>query len=161
MTHHVAQPASAVRVIIAHDHALLASAILGVLDEQPGIVVCGIARTGAEAASLAAREGPDVVLMDVRLPDMPGPVAAVTIRAASPTTAIVFHTMDDSEGALLDAIDAGASAYLKRSATGEQIVETVFRVSRGEVLIPGAYIDAAVARRRSAPIQPLLKARVE
>jgi DNA-binding NarL/FixJ family response regulator len=66
-----------------------------------------------------------------------------------PAVAIVFHSAEESEVALLDAIDAGAIAYLTKSATADQIVEAVRRASRGEVLIPVALFAKAVARQRT------------
>ena len=137
-----------VRVLVVQDHPLLASAIAKVLDSQDDLRVCGIARRGDEAADLAAREKPSVVLMDFRLPDLSGPAAAARIRLAVPEAAIVFHSAEESEDALLDAIDAGATAYLTKSATADQIIEAVRRASVGEVLIPVKLFAKAIARQR-------------
>jgi len=137
-----------VRVLVVQDHPLLASAIARVLESQADLCVCGIARRGEEAAEIAAAEKPSVVLMDFRLPDLSGPAAAARIRSAAPQTAIVFHSAEESEAALLDAIDAGAIAYLTKMATAEQIVEAVRRASVGEVLLPVALFAKAIARQR-------------
>jgi DNA-binding NarL/FixJ family response regulator len=139
---------SPTRVLVVQDHPLLASAIAKVLDSQEDMCVCGIARSGDEAAVLAAREKPSIVLMDFRLPDLSGPAAAARIRAAVPDAAIVFHSAEESETALLDAIDAGAIAYLTKMATADQIIEAVRRASVGEVLIPVALFAKAIARQR-------------
>jgi two-component system nitrate/nitrite response regulator NarL len=136
------------RVLVVQDHPLLASAIAEVLESQDDLTVCGIARRGDEAASLAAKEKPDVVLMDFRLPDSSGPGAALNIRLAAPDTAIVFHSAEESEAALLDAIDAGAVAYLTKSATADQIIEAVRKACTGEVRIPVALFAKAIARQR-------------
>jgi two-component system nitrate/nitrite response regulator NarL len=141
-------PIDPVRVLIVQDHALLASAIARVLDTEADISVCGIARRGDEAVSLAAKEQPRVVLMDFRLPDLPGPAAAAKIRSTLPETAIVFHSAEESEAALLDAIDAGATAYLTKLATAEQLVEAVRKAAVGEVLIPVELFAKAIARQR-------------
>ena len=114
--------------------------------------MCGIARRGDEAAKLAAVEEPTVVLMDFLLPDSTGPVAAAKIRAAVPHSAIVFHSADESENSLLDAIDAGATAYLTKSATADQIIEAVRKASVGAVLIPVALFAKAIARQRKLVI---------
>ncbi len=127
---------------------MLASAIARVLESQEDLTVCGIARRGDEAAKLAAEMQPGVVLMDFVLPDSNGPVAAAKIRSAVPHSAIVFHSAEESETALLDAIDAGATAYLTKSATAEQIIEAVRRASVGEVLIPVSLFAKAIARQR-------------
>ena len=135
-------------MLVVQDHPLLASAIANVLDSQDDLTVCGIARRGDEAVSLAAKEKPEVVLMDFRLPDSSGPGAAANILLAAPDTAIVFHSAEESEAALLDAIDAGAVAYLTKSATGDQIIEAVRKASIGELQIPVALFAKAIARQR-------------
>jgi DNA-binding NarL/FixJ family response regulator len=137
-----------VRVLIVQDHPLLASAIAQVLEGQPDLVVSGVCASGAAAVKAAALDRPDVVLMDFRLPDVTGPEAARMIQHAHAESAIVFHSADDSETALLDAVDAGAMAYLTKDATGDQIIEAVRRASLGEVLIPVALFARAIARQR-------------
>jgi DNA-binding NarL/FixJ family response regulator len=137
-----------VRVLVVQDHPLLASAIARVLDSEDDLTVCGIARRGDEAATLAAQEKPAVVLMDFRLPDLSGPAAAARIRSVVPGAAIVFHSAEESEEALLDAIDAGAIAYLTKSATADEIIEAVRKASVGEVLIPVGLFAKAIARQR-------------
>jgi DNA-binding NarL/FixJ family response regulator len=141
-------PVAPIRILIVQDHPLLASAIARVLESQEDLSVCAIARRGDEAAIIAATEKPDVVLMDFRLPDATGPVAAAAILSAAAKAAIVFHSADESETALLDAVDAGATAYLTKDATADQIIEAVRRASTGEVLIPVALFARAIARQR-------------
>jgi two-component system nitrate/nitrite response regulator NarL len=137
-----------VQVLIVQDHPLLASAIARVLEGQPDLAVSGVSSSGADAVESAARNRPDVVLMDFMLPDVAGPAAARTIKNAHADAAIVFHSADDSEKALLDAIDAGATAYLTKEATADQIIEAVRRASKGEVLIPVELFARAIARQR-------------
>jgi DNA-binding NarL/FixJ family response regulator len=137
-----------VRVLVAEDHVLLGDAIARFLDAEADLSVVGVARTGAEAVSVAAREGPDVVLMDCRLPDMSGSMAVGLIRTAVPGAVFIFHSAYDSEPILLDAIDSGAAAYLARSATAGDIVETIRRAAQGEVLIPAGFFAKAFARQR-------------
>jgi two-component system, NarL family, nitrate/nitrite response regulator NarL len=146
-------PITPVRVLVVQDHPLLASAIARVLDNEEDLSVIGIARRGDEAAVLAAKGNPSVVVMDFMLPDLSGPVAAAKIRSAVPAAAIVFHSAEESEDALLDAIDAGAIAYLTKAATADQIIEAVRRASIGEVLIPVGLFAKAIARQRKAVTQ--------
>jgi two-component system, NarL family, response regulator DevR len=142
-----------VRVLIVQDHPLLASALARVLEGQPDLAVSGVSASGADALQAAARDRPDVVLMDFRLPDMTGPEAARKIEGEYPEAAIVFHSADESEMALLDAVDAGASAYLTKDATADQIIEAIRRASSGEVLIPVELFARAIARQRGAVIR--------
>jgi DNA-binding NarL/FixJ family response regulator len=144
----LSHPQTPIRVLIVQDHPLLASAIARILDSQEDLKVTGVARRGDEAAAVAARDKPTVVLMDFRLPDSTGPAAAAGIKLAAPAAAIVFHSADETETSLLDAIDAGAIAYLTKSATADQIIEAVRKAAIGEVLIPVELFAKAIARQR-------------
>jgi DNA-binding NarL/FixJ family response regulator len=137
-----------VRVIIVQDHTLLASAIAKILQNESDLTVCGIARNANDAATLAARVNANVAVLDFRLPDVGGPAAAGMILAAIPSVAVVFHGADESEADLLDAIDAGATAFLTKSAVADEIVEAVRRAAHGELLIPVALFAKAIARRK-------------
>jgi two-component system, NarL family, nitrate/nitrite response regulator NarL len=146
--HAVSDRPPSVPVLVVQDHPLLATAIARVLESQGDLTVVGVARRGDEAARLAAKQKPAVVVMDFLLSDSSGPVAAAKIRSAVPNAAIVFHSAEESETALLDAIDAGATAYLTKSATADQIIEAVRRAAVGEVLIPVELFARAIARQR-------------
>lgn len=139
---------AAITVLVVQDHPLLASAIARVLNNEVDLSVVAIARRGDEAALLAAEHKPAVILMDFKLPDLTGPAAAAKIRTAAPTAAIVFHSAEESEDALLDAIDAGAIAYLTKAATADEIIGAVRKASIGEVLIPVGLFAKAIARQR-------------
>jgi DNA-binding NarL/FixJ family response regulator len=114
---------------------------------KPGLTVCGVVRTGMDAVLVSERDDVGVVVMDFHLPDMDGPAAATKILTACPGAAIVFHSADDSEPALLDSIDAGAAAYLTKSATADQIVDAVVRSAHGDVLIPVGLFARAIQRK--------------
>jgi two-component system, NarL family, nitrate/nitrite response regulator NarL len=139
-----------IHVLIVQSHPLLASALAQVVDGEADFTVSAVSASGADALEAAAIDRPDVVLIDFRLPDVTGPEAARMIQSAHADAAIVFHSADESETALLDAVDAGATAYLTKDATAGQIVEAVRRASRGEVLIPGDLFARAIARQRGA-----------
>jgi DNA-binding NarL/FixJ family response regulator len=136
-----------VQVLIVQDHPLLAAELSRVLTREVDFAVVGVSSTGADALQATREHQLDVVLMDYRLPDMGGPSAASLILAAQPA-AIVFHSADDSEDALLDAVDAGALAYLTKQATPEQIVDAVRRAAHGDLLIPVDLFVRAIARKR-------------
>lgn len=140
--------AGRVRVLIVQDHPLLASAIARVFEGLPDLAVTGVCASAAAAVKAAAKDRPDVVVMDFRLPDMTGPEAARMIQNEHAQAAIVFHSTDESETALLDAVDAGATAFLTKDATGDQIIEAVRRASIGAVLIPVALFARAIARQQ-------------
>jgi DNA-binding NarL/FixJ family response regulator len=144
----LAEAPSPIKVLVVQDHHLLATEVAKILSAKAGVTVCGIARTGLDAALVSERADVAVVVMDFHLPDMSGPAAATKILTACPGAAIVFHSADDSEVALLDSIDAGAAAYLTKSATAEQIVDAVVRSANGDVLIPVGLFARAIQRKR-------------
>jgi DNA-binding NarL/FixJ family response regulator len=138
---------TSIRVLVVEDHPLLAAAIVELLEATPGMSVLAVARTGADALAIAQQDHITVLLINYRLPDMTGAAAATAIRATVPDMAVVFHTAEESETAMLDAIDAGAGAFLTRSATADQYVEAVRRAATGEVLIPASLFARAISRQ--------------
>jgi DNA-binding NarL/FixJ family response regulator len=137
-------------VLLVESHPLLASALATIVEGQADLAMCGTARTGAEAVAEALRYKANVVVIDFELPDMSGPAAAGLIHDQVPSATIVVHSADESETALLDAIDAGAIGFLTRSATADQLLEAIRRASLGEVLIPARLFAKALARQRTA-----------
>jgi DNA-binding NarL/FixJ family response regulator len=138
---------TSIRILVVEDHPLLAAAIVELLESIPGMSVSGVARTGSDALELAKQGEITVLLINYRLPDMTGAAVANAVRAATPEMAVVFHTADESETAILDAIDAGAGAFLTRAATADQYVEAVRRAATGEVLIPVELFARAISRQ--------------
>jgi two-component system, NarL family, nitrate/nitrite response regulator NarL len=138
------------RVLVVESRPLLASALAGILDSEPDLALCGLTRGGAEAVAYAARDTADVIVINFDLSDMSGPTAAGMIHDQIPQATIVFYSADESETALLDAIDAGAIAYLTKSATADQLLEAIRRAALGEVLIPVTIFARALARQRAA-----------
>ena len=136
-------------MLLVESHPLLATALARIVGGQSDLALCGTARTGAEAVADASRCKADVVVIDFELSDMSGPAAAGLIRDHVPSATIVFHNAEESEAALLDAIDAGAIAFLTRSATADQLLEAIRRASLGEVLIPVRLFAKALARQRT------------
>jgi DNA-binding NarL/FixJ family response regulator len=126
------------------------AALAVIVHGQSDLALCGTARTGAEAVANASQCKADVVVIDFALPDMTGPAAAALIHDRAPNATIVFHNAEESETALLDAIDAGAIGFLTRSATADELLEAIRRASLGEVLIPVRLFAKALARQRMA-----------
>lgn len=111
---------------------------MALLGEHPDLEVLGSVGTVAEATEFVKRESPDVVLMDSRLPDGSGAEATAIIRAHEPAPAVVFLTGDESDDALVSAIDAGACGYLLKSGSGEEIIAAVLEAAQGDVQITTA-----------------------
>jgi DNA-binding NarL/FixJ family response regulator len=116
-----------VRVLIADDHPVVRSGIRGMLAPDPGIEIVGEASTGTDAVVLALRERPDVVLMDLRMPELDGAAATAQIKARCPETQVLVLTTYDTDADILRAIDAGATSYLLKDLAHEEITRQCAR----------------------------------
>ena len=123
--------AEPIRVLIVDDHPLLREGITMVLAQEKDMLLVGAASTGREAVSLYATTRPDLVLMDLRLPDMSGIDAMTTIRANSPRAKVVILTTFEGDAEVSRALNAGAAGYLLKSMPRKQIVEALRQVLAG------------------------------
>lgn len=142
-------PEPRARILIVDDHPLVAEGLHAVLEGYEDIEVVGVAGSAGVALEVARAARPDVVLMDFRLPDRTGAEAAVELRAELPEVAIVFLSADDSDAAVMAAVEAGATGYLPKAGRSDAIVEAVRRAARGEMLIPAATLARLISVRRS------------
>jgi len=120
------------RLVLADDHDLVREGIRAVLEGEPDLVVVGEAQNGRQALEVCLKERPDLVLMDVRMPEMDGLAATRAIKEQLPQTSVVMVTMHESPDYLLEAIKAGAAGYILKDAAGERLVEAVRRTLEGE-----------------------------
>jgi DNA-binding NarL/FixJ family response regulator len=124
-----------VRVMIVDDQELFRRGLAMLLAAEDDIDVVGEAGDGEEATTLAAAVAPDVILMDVRMPRLSGIDACVSIKRVVPSAKIVMLTMSDEEADLYDAVKNGASGYLLKDASIDQVAEAVRVVADGQSLI--------------------------
>jgi DNA-binding NarL/FixJ family response regulator len=124
-----------VRVLVADDQALVREGLLTLLEASPDIKPVGAARNGEEAVTMAAEHRPDVVLMDLRMPECDGVQATRRIRAAQPETEIVVLTTYADEASILDALQAGARGYLTKDAGIAEIARAVHAAAAGHTLL--------------------------
>ena len=135
-------PAADVRILIADDHEVVRIGLVALLDRQPGFTVVGEARTGAEAVREARRTRPDVVVMDIRMPDGSGIDACRLITGELPTTPVVILTSYADSDELFAAIDAGASGYVLKRVGSTELVDAVRTVAAG-----GSLLDPSMTKR--------------
>jgi DNA-binding NarL/FixJ family response regulator len=128
------------RVLVVEDHAVVRRGLCTVL-ESAGLACVADVGTGAAAEQAVREHGPDVVLLDLGLPDVDGLQLLRRLQAAAPQVAVVVLTMYAEEEYVLRALAAGASGYVLKLAEPEAVVEAIGRGARGDL-----YIDPAVAR---------------
>ena len=144
----------AVRVLIVDDHALFRRGLQMVLEGEPDIDVVGEAGDGHEAIAAAEKTTPDVVLMDVRMPKRSGIEATRAIKEVLPSVKILMLTISDEEADLYEAIKAGASGYLLKEISIDEVANAVRSVQAGQSLISPSMASklltefAAMVKRR-------------
>lgn len=129
MTEPAANPC--IRVLIVDDHPMLRAGTQTLLEEAGDIEVIATAGDGTTALRLVAEEAPDVLLLDVHLPDISGVLVAQTVRETAPQTAILILTGYDDLGYTRALLQIGIQGYLRKSATGDDILTAVRTVARG------------------------------
>ena len=144
----------AVRLMLADDHRMLREGLRRSMTEQ-GFSVVGEAADGAQAVELAHRLLPDVVLMDVTMPELDGVGATREIRSALPNVRVVMLTMHADEDVLASAIRAGASGYLVKDCSTREIAEAVRMAASGETIISPNLAASMLdeVRKMDAPAQ--------
>jgi DNA-binding NarL/FixJ family response regulator len=113
------------RILIADDHEVARRGIRAVLENHPGWAVCGEAKDGRESVELAAATRPDLVLLDIGMPNLNGLEAARQILTILPDVAILILTMHDSDNVVREVLRAGARGYLLKSDAGRDLVAAV------------------------------------
>ena len=131
-----------IKVLVADDHPVVRDGLRALFDQLPDIDLVAEASTGREAIRCAVTEHPDVVIMDLAMPDLDGFAATAEIGKVAPGVAVLVLTMTDDDRTLSRAVHAGAKGYLLKGATKEEIVRAVTAVAAGE-----AIFGPAVARR--------------
>ena len=127
-----------IRVLLVDDHVLVRDGLAALLDGIGGFDIVGEAGTGEEALKQAQLLRPDVVLMDVRLPDVDGVEATRRIRAALPGTAVLMLTMYDDDATVFAAMRAGAQGYLLKDAEPDEVAGGIRAVTSGQAIFgPG------------------------
>ena len=139
------------RIVVADDQRAVREALATVLDAEPGFAVVGLAADGEEAVELAHRFSPEVVLMDLRMPNVDGVTATRRLATELPDVKVVVLTTFADDVSILAALEAGASGFLTKDAGREQIALAVRSAAAGQaVLDPIA--QASLTRAASPPV---------
>jgi DNA-binding NarL/FixJ family response regulator len=139
------------RVLIADDHPIFREGLATALASLNGVEIVGQVANGAEAVDAVATLGPDIVLMDLHMPELSGIEATRRIVAESPGTAVLVLTMLEDDDSVMTAMRAGARGYLVKGAERDDIARALDAVARGEVIFGSAVAERALASITSAP----------
>ena len=151
-----------IRVLLVDDHPVVRTGVRGMLAAEPDIDVVGEAGSGVDAVTMAARLRPDVVLMDLRMPELDGVAATGRILADRPQTRVVVLTTYETDADILRAVEAGAAGYLLKDASPEELSRAIRAAARGEtVLAPPVAARLVRSVRQPAPRTPLSAREIE
>jgi two-component system response regulator DevR len=142
------EPARPLRVLVVDDHEVVRQGLVALLDRRPGFEVVAQAGSVAESIDQARLHQPDIVVMDVRLPDGSGVEACRAIRDELPGTRVIMLTSFPDDEAVLSAIVAGASGYLLKQIRARDLVSALEAVGRGESLLDPAVTERVLERVR-------------
>ncbi len=138
------------RVLLVDDHDLFRTGLRNLLEEQGGLSVLGEAANGAAAVRLVRELAPDVVVMDLNMPEMSGVEATRHIATLSPLTRVIVLTISDEDADVMDAIVAGACGYLLKDASIEDVVTGIRSAAVGASLISPTIASKVLQRVRSS-----------
>jgi len=138
-----------IKILLVDDHEVVRMGLRTLLDKRPGFAIVGEAGAVGEAVAAAAQLEPDVVVMDIRLPDGTGVDACREIRAARPETRVIMLTSFADEEAVYGSIMAGAAGYMLKQTRGQSLAEAIERVARGESLLDPSVTNKVLERMRA------------
>ena len=134
-----------IQLLIVDNHPVVREGLRAMLATDQTIKIVGEASDGAEAVAMVAQKKPDVVLMDMHMPNLYGIEATRRIKDRYPSTAVIVLTMYDNDAYIIDAMRAGASGYLLKDSPGELVLHTIRAVSNGATLIKTNLLYEAVS----------------
>jgi DNA-binding NarL/FixJ family response regulator len=143
-----------IRVLVVDDHPVVRMGLGSMLGTQKGITVVGMVASGGEALTSLPKLRPDVVLMDLRMPEMDGVDAIVALRAAEPSIKILVLTNYQMDEDVFNALQAGALGYLVKSAPQEDVINAIRTVNQGKAYIPPAIAVKLAERISHSALSP-------
>jgi DNA-binding NarL/FixJ family response regulator len=141
---------TAIRILLVDDHPVVRAGLSGLLSSQPDFVVVGEASNGLEALDMLERIGADVVLMDLRMPQMDGVAATRQVRARFPKVQVLVLTTYDTDSEIVRAVEAGATGYLLKDVLREELFRAVRLCAKGEAVLSPPVAARLLGRMRGS-----------
>jgi DNA-binding NarL/FixJ family response regulator len=142
------------KILIADDHDLIRKGLRRLIEEHPGWQVCGEARSGREAVEQCLQLQPDVIVVDISMPDLNGLDATRQIRKACPKTEVLVITHHDSDGIAAEVMDAGARGYVLKSDSDTDLVRAVEALARHKPFFTSRVTEMFLANRGNRVTDP-------
>lgn len=139
-----------IRVVVADDHPIVRQGVVALLENESDIEVVAAVADGRAALSAVLAEDPDVVLMDLRMPEMDGVEATKAVRERRPEVAVLVLTTYDTDEAIVRAVEAGAAGYMLKDSPTEDLVDAVRRAAAGETVLAPPITKRLVERMHKA-----------
>ncbi len=152
---------SSIKILAVDDHPVVRAGILGLLATQPDFEIVGEADNGRIAITLAQKHTPDVVLMDLRMPEMDGVTAIVKIKELLPQVNILVLTTYDTDADIVRAVDAGATGYVLKDVPREDLFRAVRATARGEAVLAPVVASRLMGQMRSRGSELLSSREIE
>ncbi|WP_405583714.1 response regulator [Streptomyces sp. NBC_01190] len=153
------RPAAAIRVLLADDHPVVRQGLAAMLGAEADLEVVGEASSGPQAEALSAALAPDIVLMDLRMPDGGGVESIERMTAAGLPCRVIVLTTYETDGDILRAVEAGAAGYLLKDVARAELADAIRAAARGETVLAPSVAARLVDRLRTRPERPRLSDR--
>ena len=156
-----------IRIIVADDHPIVRDGLVAILGTQPDFLVVGEASTGTEVITQVSQQHPDVIMLDLEMPEMDGVEAIRLLRQVDPGVRVIVFTAFDTDDKILGAVQAGAKGYLLKGAPRQEIFKAIRVVSQGgsllEPVVASKLLNHMSGQNEPSPalIEPLTKREME
>ncbi|OGN95085.1 MAG: hypothetical protein A2Z75_00130 [Chloroflexi bacterium RBG_13_50_10] len=145
-----------IAILLADDHPLLRQALKSLLEKEDDFEIVAEAGDGKEAVSLVTELKPDVVIMDISMPELDGLEATRRIKAACPEVAVLALTVHNDDQSILEILQAGAAGYLMKSVFGEELVQAIHAIVTGDMVLSPSIGQSLLKQAARYPTKPVL-----